>query len=40
MISKGFRTDSQGVMITKNKDPGYHLEECMQEMSGDRNQNT
>jgi hypothetical protein len=27
MISKGFRTDSQGVMMTKNNDPGYHLED-------------
>jgi N-acetylglutamate synthase-like GNAT family acetyltransferase len=27
MISKGFRTESQGVMMTKNNDPGYHLED-------------
>jgi hypothetical protein len=27
MISKGFRTDFQGVMMTKNNDPGYHLED-------------
>ena len=27
MISNGFRTESQGVMMTKNNDPGYHLED-------------
>jgi hypothetical protein len=27
MISKGFRTESQGVMMTKNNNPGYHLED-------------
>ena len=27
MISMGFRTEFQGVMMTKNNDPGYHLEE-------------
>ena len=27
MISKGFRTESQGVMMTKDNDPGYHLED-------------
>jgi hypothetical protein len=26
MISKGFRTEFQGVMMTKNNDPGYHIE--------------
>jgi predicted N-acetyltransferase YhbS len=27
MISKGFRTEFQGVMMTKNNDPGYHIED-------------
>ena len=27
MISKGFRTEFQGVIMTKNNDPGYHLED-------------
>lgn len=27
MISRGFKTDFQGVMMTKNNDPGYHTEE-------------
>lgn len=27
MISKGFKTDYQGVMMTKNNDPGYHMED-------------
>ncbi|HEY7109646.1 MAG TPA: GNAT family N-acetyltransferase [Nitrososphaeraceae archaeon] len=27
MISTGFKTDFQGVMMTKNNDPGYHTEE-------------
>ena len=27
MISMGFRTESQGVMMTKNNDPGYHIED-------------
>jgi len=26
MISKGFRTEFHGVMMTKNNDPGYHIE--------------
>lgn len=26
MISRGFRTEFQGVMMTKNNDPGYHIE--------------
>jgi hypothetical protein len=26
MISKGFRAEFQGVMMTKNNDPGYHTE--------------
>jgi hypothetical protein len=27
MISKRFRTEFQGVMMTKNNDPGYHIED-------------
>jgi len=27
MISMGFRTEFQGVMMTKNNDPGYHVED-------------
>jgi predicted N-acetyltransferase YhbS len=27
MISKGFRTEFQGVMMTKNNEPGYHIED-------------
>ncbi len=27
MIGKGFRTDFQGVLMTKNNDPGYHKED-------------
>jgi predicted N-acetyltransferase YhbS len=27
MISKGFRTEFQGVMMTKYNDPGYHIED-------------
>ncbi len=27
MISKGFKTEFQGVMMTKNNDPGYHKED-------------
>lgn len=27
MISKGFKTEYQGVMMTKNNDPGYHKED-------------
>jgi GNAT superfamily N-acetyltransferase len=27
MISKGFRTEFQGVLMTKNNDPGYHVED-------------
>ncbi|MDW0335803.1 MAG: hypothetical protein QN755_08900, partial [Nitrososphaeraceae archaeon] len=27
MISMGFRTESHGVMMTKNNDPGYHIED-------------
>ena len=27
MISKGFRTEFQGVMMTKNNDPAYHTED-------------
>lgn len=27
MISNGFRTEFQGVMMTKNNDPGYHIED-------------
>jgi len=27
MISKGFRAEFQGVMMTKNNDPGYHIED-------------
>ncbi len=27
MISKGFRTEFQGVMMTKGNDPGYHIED-------------
>jgi N-acetylglutamate synthase-like GNAT family acetyltransferase len=27
MISKGFRTEFQGVIMTKNNDPGYHIED-------------
>jgi hypothetical protein len=26
MISKGFRTEFQGVLMTKNNEPGYHVE--------------
>ncbi|HET8847630.1 MAG TPA: GNAT family N-acetyltransferase [Nitrososphaeraceae archaeon] len=27
MISKGFRTESQGVLMTKNNEPGYHVQD-------------
>ena len=27
MISMGFRTEFQGVMMTKNNDSGYHIED-------------
>ncbi len=27
MISRGFKTEYQGVMMTKNNDPGYHKED-------------
>ena len=27
MISKGFRTEFQGVLMSKNNDPGYHVED-------------
>lgn len=26
MISKGFKTEFQGVLMTRNNDPGYHRE--------------